>query len=53
MAATSPIKHVVIIVKENHGYDNYFGPFPGGDGAPMAASPNPPPRTRTIAMPHG
>jgi phospholipase C len=22
MASTSPIKHVVIIVKENHGYDN-------------------------------
>ena len=44
MAAGSPIQHVVIIVKENHGYDNYFGRFPGGDGAPMAASPNPPPQ---------
>jgi len=44
MAAASPIKHVVIIVKENHGYDNYFGLFPGGNGAPMAASPNPPPQ---------
>jgi phospholipase C len=39
----SPIKHVVIIVKENHGYDNYFGAFPGGQGATMAHSPNPPP----------
>jgi phospholipase C len=38
-----PIKHVVIIVKENHGYDNYFGTFPGGNGATMAHSPNPPP----------
>ncbi|TMD39776.1 MAG: hypothetical protein E6I89_04670, partial [Chloroflexi bacterium] len=28
----SPIKHVVIVVKENHGYDNYFGTFPGGNG---------------------
>ena len=37
------IDHVVIIVKENHGYDNYFGTFPGGDGATMARSPNPPP----------
>lgn len=40
---SSPIKHVVIIVKENHGYDNYFAAFPGGNGATMAHSPNPPP----------
>jgi phospholipase C len=39
----SPIEHVVIIVKENHGYDNYFGGFPGGDGATTVRSPNPPP----------
>jgi phospholipase C len=38
-----PIKHVVIIVKENHGYDNYFGTYPGGNGATMPHSPNPPP----------
>ena len=43
MAAPSPIKHVVIIVKENHGYDNYFGTFPGGNGVSMPRSPNPPP----------
>jgi phospholipase C len=41
-APQSPIEHVVIIVKENHGYDNYFGAFPGGDGASMPRSPNPP-----------
>jgi len=29
-------------LKENHGYDNYFGPFPGGNGATMPHSPNPP-----------
>jgi phospholipase C len=40
----SPIEHVVIIVKENHGYDNYFGAYPGGDGQTLPASPNPPPR---------
>src|SRR5712692_2363049 len=40
----SPIKHVVIIVKENHGYDNYFGTFPGGNGVPLPPSPNPPPK---------
>jgi phospholipase C len=43
MAVANPIRHVVIIVKENHGYDNYFGTFPGGDGATMPRSPNPPP----------
>lgn len=40
----SPIEHVVIIVKENHGYDNYFGTFPGGNGVDMPVSPNPPPK---------
>jgi phospholipase C len=27
------IQHIVIIVKENHTFDNYFGTFPGADGA--------------------
>jgi phospholipase C len=27
------IKHVVFIVKENRSFDNYFGAFPGADGA--------------------
>ncbi len=43
-ANASPIEHVVIIVKENHGYDNYFGSLPGGNGVAMPASPNPPPQ---------
>ncbi len=38
----SPIKHVVIIVKENHGFDNYFGRFPGANGTPLPPAPNPP-----------
>jgi phospholipase C len=38
------VKHVVIIVKENHGFDNYFGTFPGANGVALPASPNPPPR---------
>src|SRR5579884_298730 len=29
------IKHVVIIVQENHSFDSYFGTFPGADGIPM------------------
>ncbi len=31
--ATSPIKHVVFLVKENRTFDNYFGKFPGANGA--------------------
>jgi phospholipase C len=34
-AAPIPIKHVVVIVKENHTFDNYFGSFPGADGIAM------------------
>jgi phospholipase C len=30
--ATMPIKHVVVIIKENHTFDNYFGTFPGAEG---------------------
>jgi len=30
--ATTPIRHIVFIVKENRSYDNLFGLFPGGDG---------------------
>ncbi len=38
-----PIQHVVIIVKENHTFDNYFGRFPGAEGdASLADAPNPP-----------
>jgi phospholipase C len=37
------LEHVVIIVKENHTFDNYFGTFPNADGAKLAAAQNPPP----------
>jgi len=43
MAATTPIEHVVIVVKENHGLDNYFGTFSGANGMAMAHAHNPPP----------
>ncbi|MGH8305809.1 MAG: phospholipase C [Steroidobacteraceae bacterium] len=38
-----PITHVVIIVKENHTFDNYFGAFPGANGQrlPHATDPHP------------
>jgi phospholipase C len=32
-AQPDPIKHIVILVKENRSFDNYFGTFPGADGA--------------------
>jgi phospholipase C len=35
-AARYPIKHIVIIVKENRSFDNYFGLFPGADGTSHA-----------------
>ena len=31
--ATMPIKHIVFLVKENRTFDNYFGKFPGANGA--------------------
>ena len=31
--STTPIKHIVFIIKENRTYDNLFGRFPEGDGA--------------------
>ena len=37
-----PIQHVVLIVKENHGFDNSFGTFPT-NGMALPHSPNPPP----------
>lgn len=30
------IRHIVIIIKENHSFDNIFGRFPGADGASVA-----------------
>jgi phospholipase C len=34
----------VIIFKENHTFDNYFGTFPGANGISLPRSPNPPPK---------
>jgi len=35
------IQHVVIIVKENHTFDNYFGTFPGAQGVTHPHAPDP------------
>ncbi len=43
MKPNNPIEHVIIIVKENHTFDNYFGTFPGANGdASLAHAPDPP-----------
>ena len=31
-ATSSPISHIVIVLQENHTFDNYFGTYPGADG---------------------
>ncbi|HZU13480.1 MAG TPA: alkaline phosphatase family protein [Chloroflexota bacterium] len=38
--ARTPIKHIVIIMKENHSFDNIFGLFPGADGTKYARTPD-------------
>ncbi|MGI9658819.1 MAG: alkaline phosphatase family protein, partial [Gaiellaceae bacterium] len=43
---TTPIKHFVVLMQENHTFDNYFGTYPGADGIPegtcMPRNPNKP-----------
>ena len=34
VAPTTPIRHVVVLMQENHSFDNYFGTYPGADGLP-------------------
>jgi phospholipase C len=55
----TPIKHIVVVVKENHTFDNYFGSFPGADGiaqipttAGMIAPPHPPDLPRDLCHTH-
>ena len=31
---TTPIEHFIVLMQENHSYDNYFGTYPSGDGIP-------------------
>src|ERR1039457_6502671 len=43
MQPNNPIEHVVIIVKENDAFDNYFGTFPGANGVTLPVVSDPPP----------
>lgn len=33
LLGTSPIQHIIFLMKENHTFDSYFGAFPGVNGA--------------------
>jgi phospholipase C len=33
-APRTPIRHLVMLMQENHSFDNYFGTYPGADGFP-------------------
>ena len=33
-ATTTPIKHFIMLMQENHSFDNYFGTYPGANGIP-------------------
>ncbi len=35
IATTTPIKHVIYLMQENHSFDNYFGTYPGANGIPV------------------
>jgi phospholipase C len=43
MKPINPIEHVVLIVKENHAFDNYLGTFPSANGATLPGAADPPP----------
>src|SRR4051794_38102888 len=36
-AARTPIQHFVVLMQENHSFDNYFGTYPGANGIPRGA----------------
>lgn len=38
---TTPIKYIVIIMMENHTFDNYFGTYPGANGVVEPRATNP------------
>ena len=52
--AASRIKHVFVIVQENHTFDNYFGTFPGANGLPPGISlpVNPGVKGSSVVMPY-
>lgn len=49
---TTPIRHLIVLMQQNHTYDNYFGRYPAGDGLPagicIPVDPFEPDRTECI-----
>ncbi|HET8608725.1 MAG TPA: alkaline phosphatase family protein [Burkholderiales bacterium] len=50
----TPLEHLIVVHRENHSYDNYFGSFPGGNGTVAGDrgeddQPNPP-HSRAAAL---
>ena len=37
----TPINNVIVVMLENHTFDNFFGGFPGANGKRLAAAPDP------------
>lgn len=40
-SSTTPITNAIIVMAENHTFDNFFGTFPGANGAVLPAAPDP------------
>ena len=49
-AGATPISHVVVVMLENHSFDNYFGTFPGANGIPAGVC-VPDPATHSCVTP--
>ncbi len=52
--ARTPIQHFIVLMQQNHTFDNYFGTYPGADGIPPSTcmpSSFPDERTRTCTKP--
>ena len=43
----TPIEHFIVLMQENHTFDNYFGTYPGADGIPEGVCMPVDPRDRT------
>jgi phospholipase C len=53
-ASQLPIKHIVVILQENHTFDNYFGTYPGVNGlgnyTALPSAPGAPPTQRPFPI---
>jgi phospholipase C len=56
ITTATPIKHLIVLMQENHTFDNYFGTYPGADGLPanvkMPVDPSNPKNNQFVAPFH-